>query len=89
MTFADMQSTRLRVELKPGEHTFDVAMVEGSVRSLDARVQWQDDCIRLTIDLDLNSPMPGVLARELEVVYPARLLSALLAEDAPVVAVSL
>lgn len=80
MTFSDAQASRFRVEFQHSEHAFKLQMVEGSVRSLEASLRWKADRLRLIIDLDLNSPLPGVLARELEEVYPARLLAALLSE---------
>ncbi len=89
MTFSDAQATRFCVELHNGEHSFGLQMVEGSVRSLNASLLWTDACVQLIVDLDLNRPLPGALARELEEVYPARLLSALFAEAVPLVSPSL
>jgi hypothetical protein len=80
MTLADAQGVRIRVELQQEDQRVGLELVEGSVRSLSASLLWKDSTIRLVIHLDLHNPLPGVLARELEQVYPARVLSALLAK---------
>lgn len=80
LTFADVRQTRVRVQVDANEDDVRVHMVEGDIRSLDVSMFWSDGRVTLVIQLDLHSPLPGALARELETVYPARLLTALLAE---------
>lgn len=79
LVLVDARSAHLDVEVEHHESTVIIRMVEGTPRSLDATLVWSKGEVSLTIDVDLHTPLPGVLARELEGVYPARLLGALVA----------